>query len=223
MLTKTKLTKTFISCLGFLQLLISGQFVAAQQKEITPNLSKVNDSEIWTINNWSVEGKREIHINKKPGDGLVYLNKFTFGNGTIEVDIKGKDEQGRSFVGIAFHILSDSTYDAIYFRPFNFRNPERKNHAVQYVSHPEFTWFKLREESPGVYENQVFPVPDPNEWFHATIEVNYPTLKVFVNHSTEPSLVVKQLSDQKHGSIGFWVPNNTEGSFKNLQIIPDEK
>lgn len=212
--------KTIDFWTALLSLLIWGNTANAQQKEIVPDLSKINNPDVWTVNHWKAEGGREVHINKKPGDGLVFLNDLIFGDGTIEVDIKGKDEQGRNFTGIAFHVLNDSTYDAIYFRPFNFRNPERKNHSVQYISHPDYTWFKLRDESPGVYENELSPVPDPNDWFHATIKVKHPEVKVYVNHSKEPSLVINQLSDRKEGLLGFWVPNDTEGSFKNLKIIP---
>jgi len=68
------------------------------------------------------------------------LKNILFSNGTIEFDVKGKDVQGQSFVGLAFHGLDNSTYDAIYLRPFNFRTEDklRKIHAVQYISHPVY-------------------------------------------------------------------------------------
>src|ERR1017187_621430 len=51
-----------------------------------------------------------------------------------------------SGLGIAFHGEDTSTYDAVYFRPFNFNttDPVRKIHAVQYVSMPDNPWFRLR-------------------------------------------------------------------------------
>ena len=54
---------------------------------------------------------------------------------------------------------TSTTYDAIYFRPFNFRtsDPARRLRAVQYISHPTYTWNKLRAERPGVYEKPVNP------------------------------------------------------------------
>jgi CubicO group peptidase (beta-lactamase class C family) len=120
---------------------------------------------------------------------------------------------------LAFHGLNDSTYDAVYFRPFNFKNLERSNHSVQYISHPKYTWYKLREENPGKYENTVKPIPNPEEWFHAAIVVEYPIVKVFLNNSEEPSLTINQLSTRISGKIGFWVGNNSEGYFKNLKIL----
>ncbi|MEJ7586269.1 MAG: family 16 glycoside hydrolase [Ferruginibacter sp.] len=193
--------------------------VFAQQLEVIPDLSKVKESGTWAIYNREATYDGEVHINGKPGDGLLRLTGSNFMNGQIELDIKGKDEQGMSFVGLAFHGLNDSTYDAIYFRPFNFKSPQRDGHSVQYIAHPLHTWNKLRDEHPGVYENKVSPVPEPSGWFHASIVVKYPVVEVFINNSNKPSLTINQLSNQKAGWVGFWVGNNSEGYFKNLKII----
>jgi len=189
------------------------------QKIATPDLSAINQSKTWTTINRASSFKDGLYLDAKNGDGFARFNDFVFEDGRIELDIKGKDEQGGSFVGVAFHGLNDSTYDAIYFRPFNFKNPERSNHSVQYISHPAFTWFKLRNEHPEQYEKKVTPVPEPNDWFHASIVVEFPSVKVYVNNSKEPSLTVTQLSTRKKGWIGLWVGNSSEGYFKNLKII----
>ena len=195
-----------------------GFSMTAQQNEIVPDLSKIKDSNLWSLYNRELITDTEVHLDAKPGSGLLLLKEPVFTNGKIELDIKGKDERGKSFVGVAFHGLNDSTYDVVYFRPFNFKNPERKGHSVQYISHPEYPWYRLREEHPEKYENPVLPVPDPAGWFHATIIVDYPYVKVFVNNSDEASLTVKQLSSRKEGWIGFWVGHGSEGYFKNLKI-----
>lgn len=193
--------------------------VSAQQKQIVPDLSTANDSKLWTLYNreLTTEGK-EVYLNAKPNDGLLWLNGLIFSNGKIELDIKGRNKQGMSFIGIAFHGINDSIYDAIYFRPFNFKNPDRNRHSVQYISHPQYTWYKLREEHPNVFENTVSPVPEPDDWFHVTILVEFPVVKVYVNNSSIPSLEIKQLSNQKEGWVGFWVGNNSDGYFRNLKI-----
>lgn len=193
--------------------------MSAQQKQIVPELSAANDSKLWTLYNreLTLEGK-EVYLNAKPNDGLLWLNGLNFSNGKIEVDIKGRDKQGMSFVGIAFHGINDSTYDAIYFRPFNFKNPDRSGHSIQYISHSKYTWYKLREEHPNEFENKVLPVPEPDDWFHVTILVEFPVVKVYVNNSSIPSLEIKQLSNQMEGWVGFWVGNNSDGYFKNLKV-----
>jgi hypothetical protein len=152
--------------------------------------------------------------------GVAYLEGVEFADGAIEVDIRGKDVLQQSFVGVAFHGLDEKTYDAIYFRPFNFKNedPARRLRAVQYISHPTSTWQKLRTEHPGKYEQPVNPVPDPNGWFRARIVVASPKVSVFVNDAKEPSLVVNQLSDRKKGLVGLWVASG--GDFANLKIVP---
>jgi len=200
-------------------LLFSGLSASAQ---ITPDLSKVNDSTQWVIFNRDIHFQDGIvHMNAMEGNALLWLKEFNFENGTIELDIKGKDLRGQSFVGLAFHGQDTETYDAIYFRPFNFQSPERKGHSVQYISHPKYTWNSLRQEYPEKYENPVIPVPNPNEWFHAKIVVKYPLVKVFVNDSKEASLIINQLSSIKKGWIGFWVGNGSDGYFKNLKIVLD--
>ncbi len=195
-----------------------GFSVNGQKNEVVPDLSKIDDSNLWTLHNREMITDNVVHLDAKPGDEILWLQELVFSNGKIELDIKGKDERGKSFVGLAFHGLNDSIYDVVYFRPFNFKSPDRNGHSVQYISHPEYTWQKLRKEHAEKYENPVIPVPDPTDWFHVTIKVDYPNVTAFVNNSDEPSLTIKQLSSRKEGWIGFWVGHNSEGYFRNLKI-----
>lgn len=201
----------------FVTLLCTG-WAFAQQNEIIPDLSQVRDTTIWHLSDRELLGEDPVHLDKGEGDGILWLKDLSFENGTIELDIKGRDIRGESFVGLAFHGLDRNNFDLIYFRPFNFKSPEKKGNSVQYVSLPEFTWQKLRKEHPGVYENEPIPTPNPNDWFHATIVVDYPTVKVYIDNSDEPSLAIEQLSTRKNGWIGIWVGSNSEGEFKNLKI-----
>jgi hypothetical protein len=148
---------------------------------------------------------------------LLGLNNTNFKNGIVELDIKGKDVRGQSFVGVALHGSDNETYDAVYFRPFNFRDPEKKDRAVQYIDKPDNDWDVLREKHPGKYEHAVQPVPDPNDWFHVKIVINFPTIKVYVNGSKEPSLEVEQISKRENGKLGLWI-DSEDGWFKNMVI-----
>ncbi|HSR17108.1 MAG TPA: hypothetical protein VLM39_03355 [Ignavibacteriaceae bacterium] len=197
----------------------------AQDTTIIPDLTKIVSNEGWKLSNRDVSIKAEnqtefVFFNAQEGDGLAWLEGFEFNNGIIEADIKGKDLQGSSFVGIAFRGLDEQTYDAIYFRPFNFKSedPVRKGHAVQYISQPIYTWQKLREEHPEEYENPIDPAPDPNSFFHIKIIVEKPKVSVFVNDAEKPCLVVNELSGRTDGWVGLWVGNYSEGSFANLKI-----
>ena len=145
---------------------------------------------------------------------------MNFFDGTIELDIRGKDVFQKSFVGVAFHGMDEKTFDAIYFRPFNFRATDsmRGNHAVQYISLPAYDWQKLRTEHPNQYEKPIASPPAPDQWFHVRIVVAHPKVTVFVNDASEPSLQVDQLSDRKSGWIGFYVGNGSGGDFANLKI-----
>lgn len=190
---------------------------------VLPELSKINDAKSWKIINRTVKtgtGKNQstIVFDARQGEGLAVFQELNFENGTIHFDVKGKDVFQQSFVGVAFHIQNDSTYNAVYFRPFNFKKPERTSHSVQYISHPKFTWQKLRSEFPEQFEKTVTPVPNPDEFFHARIEVNWPTIKVFVENADIPSLEVNMLSTFKKGKIGLWVGDGSDGTFKNLAV-----
>ncbi len=167
------------------------------------------------------EGERDgIRLDENGGDGLAWWPETHFANGTIEFDVRGKDVFQRSFVGIAFHGADERTFDAVYFRPFNFQatDPARRNHAVQYISMPDYDWQKLRSEQPEKYEKPVSPAPAPDQWFHVRIVVAHPRVRVFVNDSADPCLEVNQLSARKTGWVGFWVGNNSGGDFANLKV-----
>jgi hypothetical protein len=163
-----------------------------------------------------------IHINDAEGEGHAWLNNTKFTYGTIEINIKGKDKLQGSFVGIAFHGVNDSTFEAVYFRPFNFRStdPVRKLHAVQYIAPPKFSWEKLRNEFPCKYEQLISPAPDPNDWFHARIKVDSKNIKVYVNGNAVPSLMVEPLVHTSGTLIGLWT--DTDGDWKNLKITPSK-
>jgi hypothetical protein len=201
--------------------------IVAQKKTIEPDLAALADGKRLKVFNRSVsslnDGARKgARLSESSGDGVAYLPGVELANGTIELDVRGKDVQQQSFLGVAFHGVDGTTYDAIYFRPFNFKaeDPARRSHGVQYVSHPVHTWQKLRTEQPGKYEQAVNPVPDPNAWFHARVVVASPKVSVFVGDAKEPSLVVNQLSDRRTGLVGLWVGNTSGGDFANVKIVP---
>ncbi|HXL58555.1 MAG TPA: hypothetical protein VN958_19970, partial [Chitinophagaceae bacterium] len=164
-----------------------------------------------------------VHLNSRPNDGVEWINNVTFEKGVIEFDAKGKNILQQSFVGIAFHGLNDSTFDAVYFRPFNFQSPDpaRKSHSVQYISLPQYDWSVLRQKYPGKYENALLNAIDPESWFHAKVVVGAGNITVYVNDDKTPSLIVKPLTDRRTGKIGFWVGNNSDGDFSSLEIIKE--
>ncbi|MDB5136520.1 MAG: hypothetical protein JWP37_3123 [Mucilaginibacter sp.] len=153
---------------------------------------------------------------------IIWLKDFSFSTGSIELDMRGKNVFQQSFLGIAFHGIDTITYDAIYFRPFNFQSPDalRKKHTVQYISQPDYPWERLRNEYPLVYENAVNPFPEATDWFHARIVVEKDSIKVYVNHSAKASLKVKKLNSRTNGLLGLW-NFGLDGNFANLVIKKD--
>lgn len=208
-------------------LLLILAFCTALQLQAQVLKPDIQNASLWTVFNRSVEslnenGKKAIRFNEKEGEGYMIFKGAEFSNGVIEFDVKGKNVVQQSFVGFAFHAQDEKTYDAIYFRPFNFTNPDtaRRRRAVQYVSMPAYPWEKLRETFPGKYENSVDPVPNPDDWFHAKIVVNGRRVSVFVNSASKPCLEVEKLTNTTKGGLAIWVGNNSGGSFANVSVSP---
>jgi len=151
-----------------------------------------------------------IHLNEVEGDGIVRIKGKTLTLGSIDFDVKGKDVLQRSFVGIAFHGLDDTTYEAVYFRPFNFltTDPVRKAHAAQYIANPKYDWVKLRADYLNKYEKPVSPAPNPNKWFHLRMLVETKMISVYINYNQQAALTVEPLVNL-NGKIDYWAGNNS--------------
>lgn len=186
------------------------------------NLSdKLKDKKINTVNRiMSQYGDQlvAVEMNAQNNDGLGILEDVEFDKGIIELEILGENKPGRSFIGIAFNIQNDSTYEAIYFRPFNFVAEEqiRKDHMVQYIFHPKFTWRKLRAERTGEFENEIAIPPNPDNWFKAIIKINDEKIEVYVNDLSKPVLIADRLTSTKSNKIGLWTGYGSSGRFRNL-------
>jgi hypothetical protein len=161
-----------------------------------------------------------VKFDARAGNGLAWLGGSDFATGEIECDIKGRNNPGRSFVGIAFHGVDDNTYEALYLRPFNFASddPARRAHSVQYISMPDHDWSDLRQKHPGVFESAIAPAPAPEHWVHVRIVVEATRVTVFINEATEPCLMVERISGRASGRIGLWVGNGSDGWFANLKV-----
>lgn len=167
-------------------------------------------------------GRAGVHVAEKEGPGVVWIEGSDFAQGTIELDVRGRDVLQQSFVGVAFHRKDDNSYEAVYLRPFNFRaaDPARHQHAVQYVSVPDYDWPRLRQEFPEEFENPVDPSVAPTEWVSLRVVVKDRTLQIFVGAAQSPALEVRKLGSNDRGLIGLWAGNNSDGDFANLRVTP---
>lgn len=136
------------------------------------------------------------------------------------LDIKGENNPGRSFVGIAFNIENDSTFEVVYFRPFNFESSEqiRREHSMQYVYEPDYPWSRLRNENEGEFEAEYFNPPSPDDWFSISLTIENDKVIVKDADSGKLLMQIKRLSSASSDKIGFWVGNGSKGSFRNLRI-----
>jgi hypothetical protein len=187
-------------------------------------LAKANRIEVFnrTLDQTMADSPQAVFLNAAPDDGLAWIAGVELSEGSIELEIRGTNQPGRSFVGIAFHGQDNRTFDAVYLRPFNFQTtePERRSHSIQYISMPAHDWSELRNSHPGKYEFAITPAPDPNSWVKLKLVVKGKNLAAFVNGSDVPALRVELLNDRLKGKVGLWVGNGSSGWFRNLKVIP---
>jgi len=190
-------------------------------------LAKANKIEVFNrkFDQTKAGSAEAVFLNAAPNDGVAWIAGVEFSDGTIELEIKGKNEQGRSFVGIAFHGQDNRVFDAVYLRPFNFQaaEQERRSHSTQYISMPGHDWSELRKSHPGKYEFAITPAPDPDSWVKLKLVVKGKNVAAFVNGSDVPALTVELLNDQLKGKVGLWVRNGSDGWFRNLKVVRASK
>jgi hypothetical protein len=164
--------------------------------------------------------RRGVHVSEKEGPGVVWIEGTSFTNGTIEVDVRGRDVAQQSFLGVAFHRQDDNTYESVYLRPFNFRatDPERHQHAVQYMAVPDYDWPRLRKEFPNEFERPVDASLGPTDWVPVRVVVIGSKVQVFAGPVKTATLEARKLGTSNAGQVGLWVGNNSDGDFANLRL-----
>ena len=96
-----------------------------------------------SITQTNYKGRSAIRVIATPGaanaSSYAVIKGALFRDGTIEVDLAGQPAAGapegaRGFIGIAFRLQSDGSYEYIYLRPANGRADDqvRRNHSTQY-------------------------------------------------------------------------------------------
>lgn len=175
------------------------------------------------------EGKQALRVEHVQGEGEAHFAKLIeceFSDGTIELELAGKPgenagQEARGFVGLAFRISDDnSQFECFYLRPANGRANDqlRRNHSTQYISSPDYPWYKLRQENPGKYESYVDLAS--GEWTRVRIEVAGEQAQLFVHGSDQPCLLVNdlKLGSGNKGGVGLWVGVGTEAYFSNITV-----
>ena len=179
-------------------------------------------------------GRRSVRLTRRTDRGadassdaesIAIVDGTDFQDGTIEAEIAGMPAadapaDARGFVGIAFRVAGHGEkFECFYLRPTNGRADDqlRRNHSLQYISHPEYPWFKLREEHPGQYES--YADLEAGVWTKIRIEVQGTKARLYVNGALQPGLIVNDLKlGESRGKIALWSTVETDGYFSNLTI-----
>jgi hypothetical protein len=202
------------------------------QRKRAIKLNSIRQVDLHNVNAAFVtyRGRRAVRLqesSEQPTDDptVAILSTVHFKDGIVEVLVAGaprpdapKDMRG--FVGIAFHVQpSGSQFECFFLRPTNGRADDqlRRNHSLQYMSHPDHPWFRLREENPGKYESYADLVA--GAWTKVKIVVSGIRALLYINDAKQPSLIVNDLKlGGKEGSIGLWIGAGTVAHFSKLMV-----
>jgi hypothetical protein len=157
---------------------------------------------------------------------MLLIKDLSFKNGTIELMIAGKPRAGaapdaRGFVGVAFRVSTDNQkFECFYLRPTNGRADDqaRRNHSLQYTSAPDYSWDRLRKESPEKYESYVDL--ETGAWTKVRIEVRDGKAQLYVHDNKQPNLIVNDLKmgADVRGGIALWIGPDTEAYFSDVSV-----
>lgn len=175
------------------------------------------------------KGKKAVKLVEAPdvqGDGqLCIIKGDQIKDGVIEVWVTGEPRTGaaaaaRGFVGLAFRVQGEGAkYEAFYLRPTNGRAEDqvRRNHSLQYVSHPDYPWQRLRKEFPEKYESYADLVP--GEWTRVKIMVEGRKARLYIHGAEQASLMVNDLFlGEEGGGVAFWVGPGTMAHFADYKL-----
>ena len=159
------------------------------------------------------------------GHGWALVKDVTMRDGTIEIEVSGAPAPGagegaRGFVGMAFRVSGDAKqFEYFYLRPTNGRADDqvRRNHSVQYSSHPDYPWHRLRKEEPEKYESYVDL--EPGVWTKMRIVFSGRRAQLYVHGAAQPTLIVNDLKlGAGEGGIALFIGPGTVAHFSNLKV-----
>ena len=220
----------------FIATALVNQGIASEKKD-APERLEFNDIE--TLELVNLKATPTEYADKKclrlvaagNGECLALAKEIEFKDGTIELELVGRARKGapasaKGFIGVAFRLsnVESPRYECIYVRPLNSRSKDEKmqSHTTQYCSIPDYPWFRLREESPGVYESHVDI--DKAKWNKIRVVVEDESAKLFVNDSKKPSLVVNDLKlGGASGAVAIWMHATTEAFVRNFHVTPAKR
>ena len=179
-----------------------------------------------TVSTGEYRGHKALRVVQPArGDGFAVLPGAEFQDGVIEADMAIEITTPLfpgvpGFGGIAFRARNDvSGYELFYLRPGNATSPDqaKRNHSVQYVAEPGFSWPVLRRAWPSVYE--AYAPLEAGAWTHLKIEVTGRDAKLSINGAPQPTLIVQGLKGEDlTGHVALWgFPGQTTW-FSNLRI-----
>ena len=127
-------------------------------------------------------------------------------------------QKERGLRGIAFRCSGQQHYAHFTSAPRTARRGSGTAQPLtQYISHPDWTWSRLRRETPSRYESYVDLEADT--WTKIRIEVRGTQARLYVHDQQQPALIVNDVKSGANakGAVALWIEAGTVAHFRNLQ------
>jgi hypothetical protein len=153
-------------------------------------------------------------------NGIALLPTIEFGEGTIELDLRGTDR--RAFAGISLRRDARGDSENLYLRLHKSGLPDALQYTPDFRGHSQWQLYHDARATASARFT-------PETWQHLRIEVLGDSAALFLGRSRTAALVVPRLvTDVGRGPIGFWVVEPGAGAsdpwpvaIRNVTVRPD--
>jgi hypothetical protein len=177
-----------------------------------------------SIRQTDYKGRSAIRVIATPGainaNSYAVIKDAMFRDGTIEVDLAGQPAAGatgdaRGFIGIAFRLQADGSYEYIYLRPTNGRADDQLRRII-----PRNTAHTPILTGPDCGRRPLDSTNRTLIWSPVSGQsVQDQKAQLYVNGAAQPCLIVNDLKlPPQPGGVALWIEPATEGYFANLKI-----
>src|SRR4051812_21717120 len=107
---------TVLVCVAAIAGSVTGTITAGAAPQQVDLAERLSAGKLRAVNRGvtALKGDRKgVHLDEKEGVGLVWIEGTDFAQGTIEIDVRGRDVVDRSYLGVAFHRKDDTAFESV--------------------------------------------------------------------------------------------------------------
>jgi hypothetical protein len=156
------------------------------------------------------ENQQAVRLDSRSGEGLAWVEGLRFSVGKLDLKIAATPQD----VGIAFHVLNETDFEAV---SFHIGDEARDEGATQRVVIQRLSTCPDRN---ATHEAQFdLPYGQSGDWFKARITISKEVIAVFIDGGNLPALSVANSGrGEVYGSVGLWIGPGSSALVADFRI-----